>query len=428
MRASIQIIRAWGFALALSIFVRNAGAQLPENSYSHFEDVPDFHYDLITSAAETKGQSVLHISMKIAYDELQFLRMEDGYRAAYEVNMMVFHPNGDPANGRIIRQDIEVNTFDETKSGTDFSLVENEFILLPGEYTFLVEIMDMDSKKKGRQEKKISIPDYFQKPFDVSDLFFIDSIAPDSTGKSTAVPSVLADYGTAQKSLFVRFEIYSQPPLDSVRITYYILDLEEEVLRKHDYYKVLDGERTIEYLEVSRGKLESGKYKFELTVGEGKATITHVKDFSVLWVGMPAFATDLDKAIEQMKYANKDVVKKIKKAKKADRERIFKEFWRSLDPSPNTTRNELMEEYYRRVDYANKQFGVFKQGWTTDQGMVYIILGPPNDVSRHPVETGSKPYEVWSYNDLNRSFVFRDDRGFGEYRLVTNWDVYSKLE
>jgi len=58
-------------------------------------------------------------------------------------------------------------------------------------------------------------------------------------------------------------------------------------------------------------------------------------------------------------------------------------------------------------------------GWRSDRGMVYTILGTPNNIDRHPFEYDSKPYEVWEYYDLNRSFVFLDQTGFGDYRLIT---------
>ncbi len=51
--------------------------------------------------------------------------------------------------------------------------------------------------------------------------------------------------------------------------------------------------------------------------------------------------------------------------------------------------------------------------------MVFIILGSPDNIDRHPFEYDSKPYEVWQYYDLNHSFVFVDETGFGDYRLTT---------
>jgi GWxTD domain-containing protein len=68
----------------------------------------------------------------------------------------------------------------------------------------------------------------------------------------------------------------------------------------------------------------------------------------------------------------------------ADRERDFfiQAFWKHRDPTPGTPENEFKEEHYRRINYANHQFGraVPWPGWKTDRGRIYIILGEPRGV------------------------------------------------
>ena len=51
----------------------------------------------------------------------------------------------------------------------------------------------------------------------------------------------------------------------------------------------------------------------------------------------------------------------------------------------------IISSYYRRIAEANEMFSRYKEGWMTDRGMIYIIYGPPNDVSRNLDE------EVWTY-------------------------------
>jgi GWxTD domain-containing protein len=149
----------------------------------------------------------------------------------------------------------------------------------------------------------------------------------------------------------------------------------------------------------------------------------------VHWLGMPVFANDLDKAIDQLKYiASGKEIKTMKKAPEEHRAELFQEFWKQKDPTPSTEENEVMEEYYRRIDYCNAAFGTFIEGWRTDRGMVYIILGAPNDIERHPFEVDTKPYEIWSYYQYNRQFIFIDETGFGEYRLISPfWEVLNEL-
>jgi hypothetical protein len=88
-----------------------------------------------------------------------------------------------------------------------------------------------------------------------------------------------------------------------------------------------------------------------------------------------------------------------------------------------------MEQYYNRVQYANEHFSHYIDGWRTDLGMVFILLGPPNNVDRHPFDVDAKPYEIWSYYDYNANVVFIDETGLGDFRLVTPiWDLVRRLK
>jgi GWxTD domain-containing protein len=128
-----------------------------------------------------------------------------------------------------------------------------------------------------------------------------------------------------------------------------------------------------------------------------------------------------------MRYiAKKNGVKKIQSSPPEKRREAFLEFWRENDPTPGTEANELMDEYYRRVNYANANFRSFREGWKTDMGMVYIIFGPPSETDRNPFNRFGALYagrtvkaaELWIYYDLNRQFVFFDEIGNGEFRMV----------
>jgi GWxTD domain-containing protein len=150
------------------------------------------------------------------------------------------------------------------------------------------------------------------------------------------------------------------------------------------------------------------------------------RQFIVRWRGVPVSITDLDLALDQMQYiTDGDKIDEIKKLPPEAKRAAFEEFWKKRDPSPNTERNELMEEYFSRVSYANKSYGHYQDGWKTDRGMVYIIFGSPSNIERHPFDNDAKPYEIWTYYQLDREFVFVDATGFGDYRLQTPiWDVW----
>ena len=45
------------------------------------------------------------------------------------------------------------------------------------------------------------------------------------------------------------------------------------------------------------------------------------------------------------------------------RDAFIEKFWRSRDPYPETPRNEMQLEFFRRVRHADKQFQGFGPGW-----------------------------------------------------------------
>lgn len=116
-----------------------------------------------------------------------------------------------------------------------------------------------------------------------------------------------------------------------------------------------------------------------------------------------------------------------------DRERdVFIEaFWKQRDPTPGTPQNEFREEHYRRLNYANQYLGrgTGKPGWKTDQGRVYIILGPPNNIETHENIMGVYPTQVWFYYGDPRyglpagfNVIFFKKEGTGEYILYSPSD------
>ena len=108
--------------------------------------------------------------------------------------------------------------------------------------------------------------------------------------------------------------------------------------------------------------------------------------------------------------------------------KFLSDFWRHREPG-------LREEYLARVAYANVNYRVLsRDGFRTDRGRVHIMYGMPDDFERHPNETETRPYEIWSYNNIQGGviFVFVLRNTAGDYELVhsthrnelhdENWD------
>ena len=79
-----------------------------------------------------------------------------------------------------------------------------------------------------------------------------------------------------------------------------------------------------------------------------------------------------------------------------DKKKALDEYWITLTRNPEIAK-ELIRNYFRMVEFANILFTDFKEGWKTDRGMVYIVMGPPQEVNFF------LDREVWSYAGMDES-------------------------
>jgi len=112
--------------------------------------------------------------------------------------------------------------------------------------------------------------------------------------------------------------------------------------------------------------------------------------------------------------------------------KFLSDIWRHRPPGAR-------EVYMARVTHANESFGMLgREGYRTDRGRVYIMYGPPDDIERHPNESDTKPYEVWTYNNIQGGveFDFLQRIQGSDYELVNsthrnelhdaNWMQYAQ--
>ena len=67
-------------------------------------------------------------------------------------------------------------------------------------------------------------------------------------------------------------------------------------------------------------------------------------------------------------------------------------YWLDVGGS-NERAKELIRKYYNRVQESNKLFTSYQEGWKTDRGMIYVVFGAPNRVTKR------KNGEIWLYGE-----------------------------
>jgi len=406
----------------------------PEIFFRQDAGVPVFYYDISNFAADSSSLSRMYISMQVSNDVLQFLKIDNGFEAEYEFSVVILNKEGDQVEGKSFRRKALVQKYEETNSNQIYQYQHLQFDLNPGKYQVILALTDRDTKKTSRRKEKVELRDFRKKDLAVSDVLFVERKNLNALSLPELSPQIKESISDTTKQMFAYFELYSPKTFDAYQLTYSILNFRKKHLLDQSVRISKTGWRTKVFLPIDIHGLSMARYHLLLNVKGGEKRQKIDRIFQVRNFRVPMAITNLDDAIDQLQYiANRKELKRLRDAPKDKKRQYFEAFWKAKDPTPGTPTNELMDEYYRRVDFANRHFSGFREGWRTDMGMVYILFGPPNDVERQPFNVVANPYyeteiyayQIWYYYDINRRFIFADHHGFGDYRLENPMAIYE---
>jgi GWxTD domain-containing protein len=380
-----------------------------------------FYQDFINTRSDKSGLTKVDVYIVVPYKNLQFIKSGKGFSSRYTVIVSVFDENRQNLLvEKSWNETIDVIDYSQTLSKLNFNIGLKSFDLKPGNYLIRTAVIDNDSKKEIKSENTFKVREIAPN-IDLSDILFITKSDVDDT---KIIPNISRNIVLSKTGLQFFYEIFSSDSSSkSITIEYEITDKKSKVLYKNSTVKEIFYGKNQILEKIHDLKLDLGTFILRVTLKDENLRTLNVlnKAFFSRWIGLPTSVNDIDKAISQMVYiANPQELSKMKDAPtKEEKLKLFLEFWKKKDPSPNNEENEVFDEYFRRVNYANENFSNYNEGWRTDRGMVYILLGNPNNIDRRPFEFDSKPYEIWDYYEINRSFIFVDQTGFGDYRLIT---------
>ena len=413
------------FVFTASIIAQD---NIPTEPKKNISDAVYFQ-DYVSFASEKPGLSRVDIFIQVPYKNVKFVKSNQGFTAKYSITASVFDSSGSKMIvEKTWNETINVMDYNLTITKENYNLSKRSFDLLPGNYKIKTVMTDKDSKQEAVGENNFVLKSY-DKNISISDLLLI-SKADSANIKSGIVPNISRNYPSSKNRIKFYLEVYLK---DSIEIKnnfeYSVLNSEQQVIHTEKEDRKLSYGTNKILVTLKEFPFDLGVYTLVVTAKDSTgASITTNKAFYSHWKGLPSIIKDIDKAISQIVYiATPDEIEIMEDGENLqEKTKRFLDFWKKKDPSPNNDENEIFDEYFRRIAYCDENFSNYLEGWRSDRGMVYTILGVPNNVDRHPFEYDSKPYEVWEYYDLNRSFIFVDQTGFGDYRLITplSGDLY----
>jgi GWxTD domain-containing protein len=412
-------------------------AQTEAGRLNRERDEAPLFVDALSFASASTDSSRLTVFMQVGYSMLSFIKNGTMYDASYEMTLSLLDSTEALVREFLWTDHLRGVSFEKTSSTSLASISQRHFVVMPGSYILKLLVRDMESGTSHTVSRELVVPNFAAGEFMLSDIMLLSRVSSVG-GKVSIAPSISPNIGAIPDSFFVYVEAYNRANVDSTEFSIDILGKKSEKPITLDTLVIMKPGRNECILRIPHGALPIGDYN--LVIGARPVAVPRTDDEHYLastsrpvivrWYGLPRSIMDLDVAIEQLKYIAKDSEMSSMRDAAGPEAKMaaFNEFWKKRDPNPSTPRNEKMEEYFARVDYANKNFSHYIEGWRTDRGMVFIMFGPPNNIDRHPFDVNAKPYEIWSYYELNYSFVFVDQTGFGDYRLETPlWEVWNRM-
>lgn len=385
--------------------------------------MPYFEASILRMFTENGDSVKTLVYMQILNDDLTFIAKDSVFVAELEINVSVLR-NNKIVESRILNQKFIEKDFSNTNSRTIKRTIKTSFFLPAGEYEFVILFRDVYTNQRLKRALKVTIPDIQRSPLSMSDVLFYSRVKYDD-GKfiPEAQPNLLKNFTTDDPNIFAYFQILVGDTTRPVQIVYKMM-VNEKLVEKEYKYEIKPEHRLMDlWIKIKKESLERSQYILQFELNQGKDKIKRQEIISFYWVDSPGNISSLDEAIEQLKYIiPSDTLKKYRKATFQEKKKFFERFWKGLDPDPTTTKNELMDEYYRRVNYANTHFGVMgRAGWKTDRGRIFIKFGPPDEIESYPSQMNTFPIQIWRYYSLKKEFVFVDRTGMGDYQLDPNY-------
>lgn len=411
------------FFLSINVFSQKRDRAL--NFFYESEKI--FNIDYLYYPSESKDSINLLFFYKLSNSLFSYEKINidnNSYFISYANLVIDFKDeNGIIKKSITIKDTLICNNFDETKSKNSF---KNNYIKITLKKDFYTVIADLnDNSYEKLKSKKINRLDL--KTIDYSNSFKYLNVYEDYIGNTIPFINDSSSSFNYENSYLIflsdkritDLNYYMTYPenqddykwLDSFNLNGKVKPLN---LKKSDdpinFGNIINNELNSESLnkfglELKKIRLDKnmfpGNYKLNLSQNN---SIFNIK---IVWDDLPKSLTEPIYASEIMYYVLNDT--EFKNITSGSKQKVFTNilnYWKSQDPTPNTSYNEKMFSYFNRVDeaFVNYQTINEKDGAKTERGKIYILYGKPERIER---KLGNKVnQEVWKYEKLKKEFTF----------------------
>jgi len=374
------------------------------------------------------------ITVDVPFRTLVFLKKEGYFDARFDAFLSI--KRTDVENARpttyVIHGFATVKSYDETQRRDQKARAWREIKLAPGQYEVVGTLRLRDTVVEMQRSVNLRVPDFLASgmgfgtpqvlsvPDTCKARFALWADAKDELARGDLPPDAAIAIETRPA---VRFEVFlegetTEPvPCD---INYEVTDQNEQQVLYGRRRVQLTGKADEYVLVFNVDDWGPGVYRVNLRgrTRNPDRDATASTDIRVD-VTRAMLGANFDDTLEILSLiASQDDLRPLRDAPETERAAAWKRFWASRDPDPTTDENEALSMYLARVQHVVREYAQFGPGWRSDRGRVYIRYGRPDQIDTAMDQRAQGEYEIWRYYEQNRSFVFYDMFGVGDYKLV----------
>ena len=412
------------------------GVSPPDRNYGssaagYLPGAPGFDLECIPSFSDKSPGLDLYLAVRRS--SLSYGKATEGFVALVEVETRLLERNRESqVQDEIWTDTSRVEEYWSTQNPLPVN-IRRHMSAPPGSYVLEVRLTDLRTLKVGVRARSILIPQIVNGRMSIGGV-----VLRSADAKGIIAPVVTNDIPAGSDSLQATAEMYALPEGCSIEADIRVgrIKADTSVALPPTAYSIMPvpvGYGVIDFgnvdtvltdhrsarspgtpimLNCRLSGLREGLHWIEYYVRVRNSDMSQFdtvllasRSFSIRKTGHPR-PTTLTDLIGPLAYvATIGEMKTITSATSPEERRLrFDRFWLSL-LNDQRAASTLIRHYYGRVEEANRLFTTYKEGWKTDRGMVYIILGPPGNVERL-FDTETWYYDITGDYQANR-YVFK---------------------
>lgn len=364
----------------------------------------------------------LYLIADVMYDFLQFTYQQGTYAARYRLEVTLTEEDGDRVFTRISKEAFTLPSFSETNRRDRFRLSIDSLSVPPGRYRLNLRYRDLQGQQGLKRELNLQLPPILA-PHPAPPLWCDtpEDGEPDLFLKACR-PLALIKQLPFNRKLKVLVNIWA-PEADSIHVNLNVRREEPGTrpLFRYDTLLIPRARHAVAAIPLPSLAWDEGAYLLNIDYRGADKIRRQRVPFRIVWQNKPRSLRRLSYAVQALRILEPE--KEFKQtflANKKNLKQQFEAFWKKRDPSPGTAFNELLYEFYSRVDSADQAWGEKgRYGWRTDPGRIYVLYGPPDELEDHSLDP-QNPHMVWIYHhpEGDAVFYFKSLDGRKRYRLI----------